>query len=57
MCSQYNLCWISKDEAWRELTNHRMNEAVISYSECHDQNIQGNKTLISRLLDYRGINE
>ncbi len=30
---------------WYELTNHRADEAVVSYAECHDQAMVGGKTL------------
>jgi 1,4-alpha-glucan branching enzyme len=46
-----------KDEDWdlshlfHELTTHRPEERVISYSESHDQALVGDKTLIFRLID------
>ncbi len=38
-------------EIWYELTNKRADEKTISYAECHDQALVGDKTLIFRLLD------
>lgn len=38
-------------EIWWELTNKRKDEKTISYAECHDQAMVGDKTLIFRLLD------
>ncbi len=51
--------WIKelKDEQWnvgeifRELSNKRDDEKTISYAECHDQALVGDKTIIFRLLD------
>lgn len=51
--------WIKelKDEEWNvgdmfwELTNKRTDEKTISYAECHDQAMVGDKTIIFRLLD------
>ncbi len=51
--------WIKelKDEQWnigeifRELSNKREDEKTISYAECHDQALVGDKTIIFRLLD------
>jgi len=51
--------WIKelKDEDWnvgeifRELTNKRADEKTISYAECHDQAMVGDKTIIFRLID------
>lgn len=46
-----------QDEAWdlghlfHELTSHRPEERVISYSESHDQALVGDKTLMFRLAD------
>ena len=46
-----------KDEDWKpssmlwELTNRRKDEKTISYAECHDQALVGDKTLIFRLID------
>ena len=36
---------------WWELTNKRKDEKTISYAECHDQALVGDKTLIFRLMD------
>ena len=36
---------------WWELTNKRADENTISYAECHDQALVGDKTIIFRLLD------
>ncbi len=36
---------------WYELTNRRADEQTISYVECHDQALVGDKTLIFRLAD------
>jgi len=38
-------------EIWYELTNKRSDERTISYAECHDQALVGDKTLIFRLVD------
>lgn len=38
-------------EIWWELTNKRKDEKTISYAECHDQALVGDKTLIFRLMD------
>ena len=38
-------------EIWYELTNKRADEKTISYAECHDQALVGDKTLIFRLMD------
>ena len=51
--------WIKelKDEDWHvgdvfyELTNKRRDEHTISYAECHDQAMVGDKTIIFRLMD------
>jgi len=51
--------WIKelKDEEWNvgeifwELTNKRSDEKTISYAECHDQAMVGDKTIIFRLMD------
>lgn len=46
-----------RDEDWdlgqlfHELTTHRPEESVISYSESHDQALVGDKTIIFRLID------
>ncbi len=41
----------SMGEIWWELTNKRGDEKTISYAECHDQALVGDKTLIFRLID------
>ena len=41
----------SPGEIWWELTNKREDEKTISYAECHDQALVGDKTLIFRLMD------
>jgi len=41
----------SMGEMWYELTNKRQDERTISYAECHDQALVGDKTLIFRLID------
>ncbi len=41
----------SVGEIWWELTNKRADEKTISYAECHDQALVGDKTLIFRLID------
>ena len=41
----------SPGEMWYELTNKRADERTISYAECHDQALVGDKTLIFRLID------
>ena len=51
--------WIKelRDEDWSmggmywELTNKRRDERTISYAECHDQALVGDKTIIFRLMD------
>lgn len=51
--------WIKeqRDEQWNmgeiynELTKKRADEKTISYAECHDQALVGDKTIIFRLLD------
>ncbi|GAB1474633.1 alpha amylase C-terminal domain-containing protein [Bacteroidota bacterium] len=51
--------WIKelRDEDWHmgeifhELTNKRSDEKTVSYAECHDQAMVGDKTIIFRLLD------
>ena len=46
-----------RDEDWKpssmlwELTNRRKDEKTISYAECHDQALVGDKTIIFRLID------
>ena len=41
----------SPGEIWYELTNKRADEHTISYAECHDQALVGDKTIIFRLID------
>ena len=41
----------SMGEVWWELTNKRADEKTISYAECHDQALVGDKTIIFRLMD------
>ncbi len=41
----------SPGEIWYELTNKRDDERTISYAECHDQALVGDKTIIFRLMD------
>ena len=41
----------SVGEIWWELTNKRADERTISYAECHDQALVGDKTIIFRLMD------
>ncbi len=41
----------SPGEMWYELTNKREDEKTISYAECHDQALVGDKTIIFRLID------
>ena len=36
---------------WWELTNKRADEHTVSYAECHDQALVGDKTIIFRLID------
>ncbi|MEA5005191.1 MAG: alpha amylase C-terminal domain-containing protein [Rikenellaceae bacterium] len=51
--------WIKelRDEEWNmsnifhELTRKRSDERTVSYSECHDQALVGDKTIIFRLID------
>lgn len=38
-------------EIWYQLTNKRADERTISYAECHDQALVGDKTIIFRLID------
>ena len=38
-------------EIWWELTNKRADEKTVSYAECHDQALVGDKTIIFRLID------
>lgn len=42
----WNVC-----NMWYELTNKRADEKTISYAECHDQAMVGDKTIIFRLMD------
>ena len=47
-------------EMWWQLTNKRADEKTISYAECHDQALVGDKTIIFRLMDkemYFGMNK
>lgn len=41
------------ERLWHELTNHRAEEATISYAECHDQALVGDQTLMMRLMGSR----
>ncbi|MBQ9476008.1 MAG: alpha amylase C-terminal domain-containing protein [Bacteroidales bacterium] len=41
----------SMGEIWYELTNKRADEKTVSYAECHDQALVGDKTIIFRLID------
>ncbi|MBO4447521.1 MAG: 1,4-alpha-glucan-branching enzyme, partial [Bacteroidales bacterium] len=41
----------SMGEMWWELTNKRPDEKTVSYAECHDQALVGDKTIIFRLMD------
>ena len=41
----------SMGEMWWELTNKRADEKTVSYAECHDQALVGDKTIIFRLID------
>ena len=41
----------SPGEIWYELTNKRSDEHTVSYAECHDQALVGDKTIIFRLID------
>lgn len=50
----------SVGEMWWQLTNKRADEKTISYSECHDQALVGDKTIIFRLIDkemYSGMSK
>ena len=38
-------------EIWWQLTNKREDEKTISYAECHDQSMVGDKTIAFRLMD------
>ena len=41
----------SMGEMWWELTNKRVDEKTVSYAECHDQALVGDKTIMFRLAD------
>lgn len=41
----------SMGEIWWELTRKREDEHTVSYAECHDQAMVGDKTIIFRLMD------
>ena len=41
----------SPGEMWYELTNKRADEKTVSYAECHDQALVGDKTILVRLMD------
>ena len=41
----------SVGEIWWQLTNKRADEKTISYAECHDQAMVGDKTIAFRLMD------
>ena len=41
----------SVGEIWWQLTNKREDEKTISYAECHDQAMVGDKTIAFRLMD------
>jgi len=41
----------SMGEIWHELSGKRPDERTISYAECHDQALVGDKTIIFRLID------
>ena len=41
----------SPGEIWYELTNKREDERTVSYAECHDQALVGDKTIIFRVID------
>ncbi len=41
----------SMGEIYYQLTNKRADEKTISYAECHDQALVGDKTIIFRLID------
>ena len=41
----------SMGEMWWQLTNKRDDEKTISYAECHDQAMVGDKTIAFRLMD------
>ena len=42
---------MSMGEMWWQLTNKREDEKTISYAECHDQAMVGDKTIAFRLMD------
>lgn len=41
----------SMGEIWWQLTNKRADEKTVSYAECHDQAMVGDKTIAFRLMD------
>ena len=41
----------SMGEIFNELSGHRAEEKTVSYAECHDQALVGDKTIIFRLID------
>lgn len=41
----------SMGEMWWRLTDKRADEKTVSYAECHDQALVGDKTLIFRMID------
>jgi len=41
----------SMGEIWWECSNKRADERTVSYAECHDQAMVGDKTILFRLLD------
>ena len=41
----------SMGEMWWQLTNKRVDEKTVSYAECHDQALVGDKTIMFRLAD------
>ena len=41
----------SVGDIWWNLTNKRADEKTVSYAECHDQALVGDKTIIFRLMD------
>ena len=50
----------SMGEIFYQLSNKRRDERTISYAECHDQALVGDKTIIFRLMDkemYTGMNK
>jgi len=49
----------SMGDIWWECSNKRSDERTVSYAECHDQAMVGDKTILFRLLDsemYTGMN-